>query len=129
MDITPEPVTSAERLATRLGELTQIGVDVQGVRLWLAEYWSTALPLPAVDGHQPDWTGLRLQVWCTNPDEFTAARAALARDLPGELEVVHRTLGVAGDTRTYAEATRRFGVITVEVTGLAANVDPEDGGS
>jgi hypothetical protein len=125
----PEPVIAAERLATRLGELTQIGVDVQGVRLWLAEYWSTALPLPTVDGHQPDRTGLRLQVWCTDRDTFQAARRALARGLDRDIELVHVTLGDAGDERTYAEAARTFGTVTVQVIGLADQVDPEDGGS
>jgi hypothetical protein len=129
MDSTPEPVTSAERLATRLGELTQIGVDVQGVRLWLTEYWSTALPLPTVDGHQPDQTGLRLQVWCTTPDEFAAARTALGRGLDGDLEVRHVTLGTGGNTTAYAQVTRAFGAVDVIVVGIAANVDPEDGGS
>lgn len=123
--MTDTPELATEGLTARVQTLRGISVDLLDVALWLTEYWSTALPLPTTDSYQPDRTGLRLQVWCTIPAEFQAARDTLARDLDGALEVRHCTLGTAGDERTYAEATRAFGTITIHIIGLADQVDPD----
>jgi hypothetical protein len=114
------PETPAERLASRLDDLTQIGADLLEVARWLGENWPPALPMPQVAGYQGvEGNALRLQVWSNTHADIVAVARYLALD-GGEGAVSLRR-----DERgpTYVRVWRRWGTVTIEGVIEGAHVE------
>jgi hypothetical protein len=111
MSETPEPVTSAERLATRLDELARISADLYDVARWLGTHWPPQLPVPQVAATQ-DLAGnsLLLQVWCEDHAQIAAVARFLAQG--GGINAV----GIYRDNLgpTYTRVSRRWGTVLIQ---------------